>query len=292
MKFGVALPNFGKYASCESILRVAREAERLGYDSVWVSDHITVPIYHGGFGQVFYEPLTTLAYVAASTERVLLGTSAIVLPYRNPVVTAKALSTLDVLSGGRLIVGVAAGWIEAEFVALGVPFTDRGALTDEGIEVLRAVFESSVPTFYGRRYRLEDMVFLPLPVQKPRPPIIVAGVSPAAISRAARLGDGWHPVGLTPEELGQKVQLLYEELAKRGRGQDGFGVYMRKNLQIGAVEEKESEPLRGSLDKVREGIERYLEAGTTHLVFQVLSGTFEGVLDTMRLFMEEIKPRL
>ncbi|MEM4658788.1 MAG: LLM class F420-dependent oxidoreductase [Candidatus Methanosuratincola sp.] len=290
MKFGVALPNFGKYASVETIAKMACEAEQLGYDSVWVSDHITVPTYHGGFGQVFYEPLATLSYVAACTKRVLLGTSAIVLPYRNPIVTAKALSTIDVLSGGRLIVGVAAGWLEAEFLALGVPFHERGPLTDEGIEVMRAVFESSEPTFYGSRYRLEDMVFLPLPVQRPRPPIIVAGVSHAAISRAARLGDGWHPVGLTPEELGQKVRVLHEEIAKRGRG--GFGVYLRKNLQIGVVEEREAEPLRGSPDKVREGIGRYIEAGVTHFVFQVLSGTFEGVLETMRVFMDEIKPGL
>src|SRR3990172_6213918 len=128
MHFGVGLPNFRRLASTEAIGTVAQAAEALGFDSVWVSDHIVVP--HSAiprFGEVFFEPFTTLAYVAGQTRRIRLGTSVIILPYRNPLFMAKALATIDVLSGGRLIVGAAVGWLAEEFEALGVPFQARGS---------------------------------------------------------------------------------------------------------------------------------------------------------------------
>ena len=127
MHFGVGLPHFRQVASTEAIAAVAERAEALGFDSVWVSDHIVIP--HSAiprFGAVFFEPFTTLAYVAGKTRRVRLGTSVIILPYRNPLFMAKALATIDVLSGGRLIVGAAVGWLAEEFEALGIPFTERG----------------------------------------------------------------------------------------------------------------------------------------------------------------------
>jgi len=292
VKFGIALPNFGKYADSHSISTVARAAERLGYGSVWVSEHIVVPKGHRGFGTVFYEPLTTLAYVAASTSTVSLGTSVLVLPLRNPLVLAKSLSTLDQISGGRLILGVGAGWLEEEFRALGVPFGKRGAVTDEYIEVLKALFASAEPEFEGDYFRFGGVVFDPIPIQKPRPPILVGGGSAAAIRRAARYGDGWHPVGMAPEELGERVALLDEELGRAGRTREGFEVVLRKNLQIGDMPDEDAEPLRGPADKVVEGILAYEAAGVTHFVFQVLSGTFEGFIETMEGFMTDVRPGL
>ncbi len=141
MKFGVQLPHFGPLASGRGAVTVARRAEALGLDSVWVGDHIVYPRgLAGRFGHEFYEAVTTLAYVGASTERIRLGTAVLVLPYRNPLILAKELATLDVLSGGRLAVGVGVGWLPEEYAALGAPFGERGAATDEWLRVIRALW--------------------------------------------------------------------------------------------------------------------------------------------------------
>lgn len=293
MKFGVALPNFGKYAKKDTILEIAKAAEELGFDSIWVSDHIVIPKSHRGFGNVFYEPLTTLAYIAACTTRIHLGTSIIILPYRNPVVLAKIISTLDVLSGGRVITGIGVGWIKDEFDALGVPYTERGPLTDECIEVLKVLWTEEEPSFKGRYYRFSGIKFLPRPVQKPHPPIWVGGNSRMAIERAVNAGNGWHSVGLTPEEIKEGVEYINELLSGKGREASDFVISLRKNLQIKGISEKKTdrrEILRGTPDKISEGIERYKESGVSHLVFQVLSGTLEGIVETMELFSRKIRP--
>jgi probable F420-dependent oxidoreductase len=293
MKFGVALPNFGKYAKKDTILEIAKAAEELGFDSIWVSDHIVIPKSHRGFGDVFYEPLTTLAYIAACTTRIHLGTSIIILPYRNPVVLAKIISTLDVLSGGRVITGVGVGWIKDEFDALGVPYTERGPLTDECIEVLKVLWTEEEPSFKGRHYRFSGIKFLPRPVQKPHPPIWVGGNSRMAIERAVNAGNGWHSVGLTPEEIKEGVEYINELLSGKGKEASDFVISLRKNLQIKSISEKKTdrrEILRGTPDEISEGIEKYKESGVSHLVFQVLSGTLEGIVETMELFSRKIRP--
>jgi probable F420-dependent oxidoreductase len=168
-------------------------------------------------GKPYYEPLTLLSFVAARTERVRLGTSVLVLPYHNPIRLAKTAATLDVLSGGRLILGVGVGSIEKEIQAMGSPFAERGAVTDEAIAVMRALWTEEDPSFDGKYSRLAGMKFSPKPLQKPSIPVVIGGVSRAAIRRAARLGDGWQPLGLSPEALGQGITLLREEALARGR---------------------------------------------------------------------------
>ncbi len=175
MKFGISLPNFGKYATKDSILEVALTAEELGFDSVWVSDHIVIPDSHEGFGDLFFEPLTTLAHIASRTKNILLGSSVIILPYRNPIVLAKMISTLDVLSNGRVIFGVGVGWLEDEFHALGVSFDERGFITDEWIEVLRALWTRDKASFKGQYSEFSNINFFPKPSQKPWPKIWVGG---------------------------------------------------------------------------------------------------------------------
>src|SRR5215471_4630481 len=207
MRFGVPLPTFRQAASREGIVRVARLAEQLGYDGVWVSDHIVIPrteldTFAHGFGDpthigsLIYEPLTVLAFVAACTNRIRLGTTVIILPYRNPLVTAKVLSTIDVLSGGRVTAGVGVGWMEAEFSALGVPYQGRGALSDEYIKAMKVLWSEDRPAFHGRHVQFENIGFDPKPVQKPHIPVWIGGNSRSAIRRAARLGDAWHPTRL------------------------------------------------------------------------------------------------
>jgi probable F420-dependent oxidoreductase len=219
MKIGFSLLNNWGIEDAQALVGLASRAEELGFDSVWVHDHVfnVGHVFDRIGGKPYYEPLTLLSFVAARTERVRLGTSVLVLPYHNPIRLAKTAATLDVLSGGRLILGVGVGSIEKEIQAMGSPFAERGALTDEAIAVMRALWTEEDPRFDGKYHRFAGMKFSPKPLQKPSIPVVIGGVSRAAIRRAARVGDGWQPLGLSPEALGQGITLLREEALARGR---------------------------------------------------------------------------
>lgn len=291
MKFGISLPNFGKYASTENILEIAVLAEDLGYDSLWVSDHIIIPDSHEGFGHVFFDPLITLGFVAARTKNISLGTSVLILPYRNPVALAKMISTLDMLSGGRVIVGVGAGWMRDEFDALGIPYEKRGAITDEYIEVLKELWTRDKPSYKGKYISFSDIWFLPKSLQEPHPPIWVGGGSNRAIERAARCADGWQPVGLKPEAMKEKLVYL-NKLLDEGK-KDNFIISLRRNLEINQDKEfSEEDTLRGGPEKIITGIRSYIEAGISHFILHILSGDFKGVLKTMETFSTTIRPTI
>lgn len=265
MEYGVVLPHFRDIASPQAVQRVAREAEAMGYHSLWVTDHLVIPHrYTGRFGQVFYEMLTVLAYVVPLTRRVRLGTSALILPYRNPVFMAKALATVDVLSGGRLIVGAAAGWCREEFQALGVPFERRGDLADESLRVFKALWTQEEPVFHGAFWHIEGVKALPRPLQRPHPPIWVGGNSPRARRRAVELGDAWHPTRPTPEEVRQGREHLQRLAERSGRDLSRFPIAVRQPLRI--APQDSPRPLVGPLDSVRRGVEAFREAGASHLV--------------------------
>ena len=219
MNIGFSLLNNWGVEDVHALVDLAGRAEALGVDSVWVHDHVfnVGHVLERIGGRPYYEPLTLLSYVAARTSRVRLGTSVLVLPYHNPVRLAKTAATLDVLSGGRLVLGVGVGAIEQEMQAMGTAFKERGAFTDEAIAVMRALWTQEKPTFDGRYSQFAGMPFSPKPLQKPSIPVVIGGVSRAAIRRAARLGDGWQPLGLTPEALGQGMALLREEARACGR---------------------------------------------------------------------------
>lgn len=287
MKIGIALPVFGKYAGRDQILETALAAEALGYDSIWVSDHVVVPDSHNVFGDVFYDPLITLGFIASATSSIELGTSVMVLPYRNPLVLAKSVSSLDALSGGRAVLGVGSGWLRGEFEALGIDYAQRGQMTDEYIEIMKELWTSESPSYEGEYFSFSGIRFEPKPVRKPHPPILVGGESRRSIERAARYGDGWHPVGLTPDELGAKAREVRALLPDEKR--ESFVISLRRNVEINEGREfGPEETLRGGLGKIRDGIEAYREAGVGHLVLYVLSGEFEGVLGTMRVLREEV----
>ncbi len=210
MKLGFCLPHYGRPIEPSRLIQLAARAEEVGLDSVWVTDHVVVPrdvslIYRDNM----LDPLAVLPWLAGVTERIALGTSVIVLPYRSPLPVAKLLASVDVLSGGRLIVGVAVGWLEGEFEALGVPFRERGRRTDEAIELFREVWTQEHPEIKTARHRLTGLKVSPLPLQKPRPPILVGGSSEAALRRAARLGDGWHASSVPPSVFRPGSQLQH-----------------------------------------------------------------------------------
>jgi len=213
VKFGLAVP------MAADPLPLARLAEELGFDTVYVSDHIVPPTAQAAYGRNL-ESLTVLAAIAAVTSTVRIGSSVIVVPLREPVLFAKQIATIDLLSGGRLVLGVGAGWVEGEFANVGVDFKTRGARTDEAIRLLRHLFSGSTEPFAGRFTRLEDFVFAPIPPQGAKLPILVGGHSPAAIRRAATAADRYQPTFVPPEEF---ARLRAAVLAEAGGRKIEFG---------------------------------------------------------------------
>lgn len=249
MQLGIHLPHIGRKAGPDSIRRAAIQAEELGFDDVWVSEHIIVPRdTHYPPSPNFWDPVLTLTWAAAVTSRVRLGTSVLVLPMRHPLPLAKELATLQNLSNGRLILGAGVGWLEAEFNALGVPFRERGRRMDEGIAMMRAVWSDDPVTFESRYIPavIRDMRSQPQPVTPI--PIWIGGSSDAAIARALRL-DGWHGSRVSPEQAKAMVRRLRAERP----GQD-FTVSVRVPCSADTV--------AGMADMLR----AYRDAGVDHLM--------------------------
>lgn len=220
MRFGICVPQSGRFVAPEVQRRLAVEIESLGYDSLWTSDHVIVPVGESYIPETMLEPLALLSWLAAATERLTLGVSVLVLPYRDPVFTAKFLSSVDVLSGGRLVLGVGAGWLRQEFEALSADYERRGAQTDEHLRVLRNLWETETSTFHGEWKHYDDMRMFPKAAREREGgtiPITVGGNSPASVRRAAELGDGWHPIRMTPAELGPAVAAYRQRCADFGR---------------------------------------------------------------------------
>jgi probable F420-dependent oxidoreductase len=209
VKFGVHLPQYGRAAGPEAISRAAKQAEDLGFTDVWVSDHLAVPADAPYPPPFLFEPVVALTWAAAATRTIGLGTSVLVLPYRHPLHLAKELATLDQLSGGRLTIGVGSGWLEAEFDALGVPFAQRGARTDEAIDAMRACWGEQPVTFKGATIELENLKVVPTPAHTI--PIWVGGRAAPALRRAVTKGDGWHGTFLDPAQTLPLLQRLRAE---------------------------------------------------------------------------------
>jgi len=271
MRIGFSLLNNWGIEDAQALVGLASRAEELGFDSVWVHDHVfnVGHVFDRIGGKPYYEPLTLLSFVAARTRRVRLGTSVLVLPYHNPIRLAKTAATLDVLSGGRLILGVGVGLIEKEIRAMGSPFAERGAFTDEAIAVMRALWTEDEPSFDGKYHRFAGMKFSPKPLQKPSIPVVIGGVSRAAIRRAARLGDGWQPLGLAPEALGQGIALLRTEAQACGRDVSMIPVSIAMSLGV-------STPRRYALGKdpaeVVQNAKAYASLGVQMLVISANTG--------------------
>lgn len=241
MKFGLRYANIGPLSRREPALELARFAEELGFESLWTIEHVVIPAGYtsaypysddGRFGWPedldYPDPLPWLATVAGATERIHLGTAIVILPQRNPVVLAKELATIDVMSGGRLLFGVGVGWLAEEFAAIGIPFDERAARTDEAIEVLRCLWSEGEASFDGRFTQLDRALMFPKPVQRigdrPGVPILVGGHSKAAARRAGRLGDGFFPARATPDDLGPLVDIVRSAAAEAGRDPDAIEI--------------------------------------------------------------------
>lgn len=309
MKFGVALTTRGRDATGETLVRVARAAEECGFDSIWVTDHIVIPRQlasaypyeaTGQFdvpaNEYYLEPLTVLTYLAGVTRRIRLGTGVLVLPYRNPILLAKTVASLDVLSGGRTILGIGVGWMAEEFRALGLDtFEQRGAVTDESIRLLRELWTRDEPRFAGRFFQVEDIRFYPKPIQKPHPPIWIGGHSPAALRRAALLGDGWHPIGLRPPvglhpaEYAQAATTIKGIAEEAGRDPGEIALTFRASLLFTDRPSSPRTPFMGSPAQIIEDIRAYARLGVTHLVLGFRGPTAEALLEELERFAMEVR---
>ena len=302
MKFGIWIPNCRHLATPEIIRGAAVRAEQLGYDSVWVSDHVVVPNANVvNFGETIFDPLVTLGVIAGATSRVRLGTTVLIVPYRNAVVQAKMISSLDALSGGRFVFGIGAGWVAAESAMLNVPFAERGAMTDEYLEAMQELWTNPAPSFSGKYTTFSGLKFEPKPIQKPHPPIWVGGHSKAALRRTVQFGAAWHPINRSPEELKAGRAELARLSQARGRAVPP-AITLRNDVRVlgsaqaaGQAAPKSTHGGRviaGEPARLIEQISELAECGVEHLVLEFLSEDGCELDEQMAAFAERVRPRL
>jgi probable F420-dependent oxidoreductase len=303
VQFSFRPPNadyLGFEATAEGIIQTACKAEELGFDAVFVNDHIIVDgSPRSAAWTNTYDPLIALSFIAAHTSRILLGTSVLIMPYRNPIATAKMLATLDQMSGGRVIAGVGVGWNAAEFQALGVPFHERGARTTEYLRIWKACWTPGTVSFTGKFFSFVNMHISPKPLQQPHPPIWIGGSSAAALRRAAEFAQVWQPTPTPLTELIEQQTALRQACEQIGRQEPpvtrmsfrvNFSAITGNTVPAGA----ERPTGQGTPTQVVEDLRRYRqEAGLD--AFQI---NFNGchslaqLLDSMDCFRNEVQPRV
>jgi probable F420-dependent oxidoreductase len=275
-----------------------------------VADHIVIPVENdsvypytsdGAFlskGDAL-ETLTTMSYIAGATEKLRIVSSVMIVPHRNPVLTAKALATIDVLSGGRVTVGVGVGWFREEFEALHTaPFEKRGAVTNEYLEIFKKLWTESPVSHKGEFYDFGPLRCEPLPIQKPHPPIWIGGHSKPALRRTAKYGDGWHPVGavaaspLPPEEMREKIEELKRLTDEAGRDFSKITISFKAPLYEPDMKEVAGERRRftGSAEQVADDIREYASLGISELIFDFRGDTIDASMDGMEKFATELMP--
>jgi probable F420-dependent oxidoreductase len=317
MKYGFTLPGRGQLATPERLGIIARKGEELGFDTLLTGDHILVPrnissVYPYTEGGEFpgsgsgesMEQITLLSYIAGQTSKIRLVTSVLIVPHRNPLIAAKSLATLDVLSGGRLVVGVGVGWMREEFEALGLPpFEERGAVTDEYIRAFKVLWTEDDPHFDGKYISFDDISFLPKPVQKPHPPIWVGGESRPALRRTAELADGWYPLGSnptfpmgTPEQLKAGLERLAGYAERFGRDPSTIETIYRTHqfelLKQAAGPDRL--PFVGDADQIAGDIRQYQDMGVTSMIWDFLRQTddLDSMLGLMEDFSKQVWPKV
>lgn len=302
VEYSFRLPNadyLGFPATTEAIVQTAVKAEELGFDALFVNDHVIVDdSARSESWRNVYDPLMVLSYVAARTTRVMLGTSVLIMPYRNPVVTAKMIATLDQMSGGRAIVGVGSGWNEAKYRALGIPFRQRGARTDEYLRIWQACWEPGATTFQGRFFSFENMYVYPKPLQQPHPPVWIGGSSQASLRRAAHFGQVWQPTPTPVETLVSNQSYLKDYCAEIEREEaPTTRMSFRVNFSqiTGSSSRSGERPTgQGTPEQVASDITRYRqEAGLEQ--FQINfngCGSLQQLLDSMDVLVEDVMPRV
>jgi probable F420-dependent oxidoreductase len=288
MDLGLCLPNLPEGASPEGIEVAASVAERLGWSTVWTTDHVLVPGEDAASYGKIYEAILTLAWVGARHPRIRLGTSVIVVPQRNAVILAKELATLDSLSGGRVVAGVGIGWNKVEFANLGAAdrFHVRGAYLDETIRLWRHLWSGATEPFRGRFHTIEDFAFSPLPVQSPLP-IIVGGGADAALRRAATLGDGYQATLTSPAAYGKRLDVIAAAAATAGRPMPTLGARVRVEFDRPAGS---SYAMRGSPEEIAAEVRDFAALGVEHLAMSFVTTDPDEIVRRAERFDREVVP--
>jgi probable F420-dependent oxidoreductase len=288
MKIGFCIPNYGKATSKKAIDSSAEISERLGYAHIWATDHLLIPEQFASPYGKSCESLSTLAYLAGKTENLLLGTSIIVFPMREVVLFAKQAAAVQLLSEGRLLLGLGAGWNEAEFQNVRADFKARGQYYDEGVQLFRWLMKGNAQ-FKGDFYSIDDGVFSPVPKQVI--PLLFGGNSGPSIRRAAKFGDGWHPVGATPDQVRQGVQKLRELTQKKMR----IVIRLAVNFSERQIKEREAEKrtgLLGSSKEILSQIDEYSKAGVSDIVCYFGDVSLEQINSKVAKFGKDILPSI
>jgi probable F420-dependent oxidoreductase len=302
MKIGFALGNIGPIGTADSVAKIAQRAEALGYDSLWTVDRLLwpvkpqtpYPVTPDGLLPEPYkyvlDPLDTLTYAAAVTRKVALGTSVLDIPFYNPVTLARRLSTIDVLSNGRLRVGFGLGWSQDEMDATGADMKQRGARAEEFLQVLKAIWTANPVEFQGKFFHLSKSYIEPKPVQKPHPPIYLAAFAPAAMNRLARLADGWNPVAIPVDGMKQMFAGIQQMAKEAGRDPASLKMVVRANFEI--TEKplgKDRFIFFGSAEQVREDVAAVREIGAHELFFDPTFMPGAQVLNRWLSIMEQAR---
>lgn len=315
MDYGFSIPTRGALATRENIVALARRGEELGFNYIAIPDHIVIPRaiaspypYNperkmvGADSGDCLEQLVLMAYLAAATSRIRLLTSVMVVPHRNPVHTAKALATIDVLSQGRVTVGCGAGWMDEEFKAIGVPpFAERGKVTDEYLRVFKTLWTEDDPRFAGQYANFQDISFLPKPAQKPHPPLWIGGESPAALRRVVALGDAWYPIGSNPqfpldtlERYSQALAGLRQAAtnAKRDSASIDLAYWAPwyRDGHTGTLADGQRQILTGSDAEVAQDMRALRALGVRHLLFSFVRHTLDDSIAAMERFTAKVLP--
>jgi probable F420-dependent oxidoreductase len=316
MEIGFNAPSAGPLAEPEALFKICVEGEAMGFDFATFSDHVVIPVsisekypysetgeFPQGPRRARHEQLTELAFIAAKTSRLKLVTSVMVVPHRPAVLTAKILSTIDVLSGGRLIVGIGAGWLKEEFEAIGTPpFAARGAVTDEYLQAFRTLWTDDDPRFAGEYVKFSNIIFEPKPVQKPGPAIWVGGESGPALRRTARLGDAWYPIGTNPAHPLDSLARYRAGIARlrkvandNGRDPKSIGLTYRVAGYGKALPAKAGDGERrlfsGGAGEIAGDLHDLAELGVSHIDFGFGGATAKEMLDAMKRFRDDVLRR-
>jgi len=292
MQYGVVLPIWQlTVAEAEAL---TTRAEELGIDGVFVPDHILAkPATTQHYGGHWPDPFSLLAFLAGRTRRIQLGASVIVLPYRHALVAAKSAATVDQVSGGRFIFGVGVGWDEAEFIDLKLPFKERGRLSDDYIRAIKAAFAEDVPKYSGPYVSFSGATFSPRPQQRPHPPIWIGGspggVSSPSVRRCAELGDAWHPLALSLDDIDKGYATL-RDLAKRA-GRSGIGLAPRNALDLTEMPKGAGRAaFQGTVGEVATDIRRVRGLGASWMTFDLPRSGVPAMMKAMERLAREVKP--
>jgi probable F420-dependent oxidoreductase len=307
-KFGLDVGIYGPLAQTGTILGLARHAEDAGFDSVWFADHVAFPVTfkaeypYSAKGEFptrldapLLEPVATMAVLAGATKRVKLGTAVLVMPYRNPLLLARMLVTIDQFSGGRVILGAGVGWLEEEFQALSsFDFKRRGKVTDEYIEIFKAIAKGGEVGFQGETYSFPPVFSVPGSVQRPHPPVLVGGIADAALRRVAKHANGWLAVSAATDKVAERLATLKRMTIEAGRRFEDLSLVYKVFLDIGNPKRNRAgarEPGTGSVEEIIGDLRELFAMGFTRIVVRYRGASADEMRHQIDRFVTEIVPK-